>query len=56
MSERDAPLDAKTAAPVWMNDIQNYSTDTDIAHMAARGVILDSYMWVSIKAVHLTRR
>jgi hypothetical protein len=40
---------AKSAAPpVWTNDIQTYFTHDDIVHMAARGVILDSYMWVSM--------
>ncbi|MGO7898529.1 hypothetical protein ACC719_13770 [Rhizobium ruizarguesonis] len=34
--------------PVWTNDIENYFNHNDIMHMAGRGVILDSYMWVSM--------
>lgn len=36
------------ADPVWKDDIQKYFNDNDIMHMAARGAMLDSYMWVSM--------
>jgi hypothetical protein len=38
----------KVDHPVWTRDIETYFTHNDIVHMAARGVILDSYMWVSM--------
>lgn len=34
--------------PVWKDDIEKYFTNTDVVHMSARCVYLDSYMWVSM--------
>jgi hypothetical protein len=39
---------SETSDPVWTNDIANYFTKIDVQHMSARGVYLDSYMWVSM--------
>jgi hypothetical protein len=47
---------ASKNAPVWMNDIETYFTHTDIVHMAARGVHLDSYMWVSMNYPNIIGR
>lgn len=41
------PAKKPAAGPVWDDDIEDYFTRNDVMHMAPRGVMLDSYMWVS---------
>jgi hypothetical protein len=49
MKEKGQASGATNASPpVWMNDIETYFDHNDIVHMAARGVHLDSFMWVSM--------
>lgn len=40
--------ESRKSGPVWKNDIEKYFNKNDIVHMAARGMMLDSYMWVSM--------
>lgn len=56
MKGKNKMPDKATADPVWKDDIEDYFTKTDIDHMAARGMMLDSYMYVSMNYPNIIPR